>query len=35
MRTAARSLAHEVQNDPSGVDANRSMFHALATSESS
>ena len=35
MRSAARSLAHEVQNDPSGMDANRSMFHALATSESS
>ncbi len=35
MRTAARNLAHEVQNDPSGVDSNRSMFHALATSESS
>jgi glycosyltransferase involved in cell wall biosynthesis len=35
MRTAARNLALEVLNDPSGVDANRSMFHALASTQSS
>jgi glycosyltransferase involved in cell wall biosynthesis len=35
MRTAARNLALEVLNDSSGLDANRSMFHALASTESS
>jgi glycosyltransferase involved in cell wall biosynthesis len=29
MRTAARKLALEVLNDPTGVNANRSMFRAL------
>ena len=35
MRIAARSLAIEVVKDPSGVDANRSLFHALTSTESS
>jgi len=29
MRSAARDLALAMLNDPSGVNANRSMFHAL------
>jgi hypothetical protein len=35
MRIAAHNLALEVLNDPSGVNANRSMFHALTSTESS
>ena len=35
MRIAARDLAQKVLNDPSGVDANRSMFHAAASTEPS
>jgi glycosyltransferase involved in cell wall biosynthesis len=35
MRIAAHSLALEVLNDSSGVNANRSMFHALTSTESS
>jgi glycosyltransferase involved in cell wall biosynthesis len=34
MRTAARSLAIEVVKDPSSVNANRSMFRALTSTES-
>jgi glycosyltransferase involved in cell wall biosynthesis len=35
MRIAAHSLAIDVVKDPSGVNANRSMFHALTCTESS
>jgi len=31
MRTVARKLALNALNDPSGVDANRSMFHTLTS----
>ncbi len=34
MRAAARDLAQEVLNDPSGVDANRSMFQTAASIKS-
>jgi glycosyltransferase involved in cell wall biosynthesis len=35
MRIAAYNLALEILNDPSGVNANRSMFHALTSTEPS
>jgi glycosyltransferase involved in cell wall biosynthesis len=35
MRAAAREVAQEVLNDPSGVDANRSMFQTAFSTKSS